>query len=180
MSEQWELTEQERVALPAWARRGVMPHRPEAGLHGETQCEECCELWREAGCEVVTLTRALAEALVWRGIAERRTDAAEQDAARWASDAAALREEKLVELALHAEEVAALKSVLGAVSSWMDGAYTDIAGLVTSAESRHEERAAAHWNGLARSMRTLDRAVKAALTIPAPATEERGQSSGSE
>ena len=63
MSEQWELTEQERDALPAWARRGVMPHRPEAGLHGETQCEKCGELWGEDGCNTVVLTQALAEAL---------------------------------------------------------------------------------------------------------------------
>lgn len=170
MSEPWELTEAERDALPAWARRCVMPHRPEPGSDGYFYCEECrSSLWASKdGCEVVLLTRALARLEITRGIAERRTDAAERDAARWAADAAALREEKLVELALHAEEVAALRAVLGAVSSFLDGAYPDIAGLAIGSEARHEEHAAAHWNGLARSMHALDSAVKAVLGVASP------------
>lgn len=101
MPEAWELTEAERDALPAWARRGVMPHRPEPGLHGEMQCAECCELWRDLGCEVVALTRHLAQTAMALVMTER--------------DAAALREEKLIELALHAEEVAILRQRVAAL-----------------------------------------------------------------
>lgn len=63
-------------------------------------------------------------------------EAAEQEAARWAGDSAALREEKLIELALHAEEAAALRQRMAALEGALNISRDDVGRIMHESWSR--------------------------------------------